>query len=85
MTYEHAIAQTWLHSLCNTHLTHTHTYTHEDAPAYTQPAFIHTLQTNTGTNTQLIHTQIDTHKHTHKGTPKQSGLYTRDSLKRKRV
>ena len=80
------MTQTWLHSRHCTHLTHIHT--HEDAPTYTQPAFLRTLQTNTDTNTQTYihpHPQIDTHTHTHthKGTPTQCSFYTRDSVTRK--
>ena len=79
--YEHIMTQTWLHSRHCTHLTHIHT--HEDAPTYTQPVFIRTLQTNTDTNTQTyIHThpQIDTHTHTHTKAHQHSAAFTRETL-----
>ena len=38
------------HSIVVIHTSHI--LAHEAAPAHAQPVFIHTLQTNTGTNTQ---------------------------------
>ena len=50
MTYEHIITHRASHSIVVIYTSHI--LAHEAAPTHAQPVFIHTLQTNTGTNTQ---------------------------------